>query len=301
MNRLMIEVENLKKTYAGQPQPALDGISFSVRENERVGIIGANGSGKTTLFRSIINLVHPESGFVKIIGSTDLENSKQYFGFVPEHQQGLENFTPGELLTLAGEMYGLKRDRIGEKSKQLLIWVALRDQKDNLVAGFSKGMMQRLQVALALIHDPPILLLDEPMSGLDPLGQKMLRGLLKDLDNRTLLYASHNLAEVEDICDRIIILHQGKMMSDRPVEMDTEAIITLEAGQSLDKVLTAFPEIKVRDQHRKNLTFVYEIQASASQFQDFLAVCKEKNLPVLRFRSRSMLEDIYEKFVKSGG
>jgi ABC-2 type transport system ATP-binding protein len=300
MSQVVIEIKNLKKTYASQEHPALDNVSFNVSKNERIGVIGANGSGKTTLFRNILNLIRPDSGLIKIMENSDLEKAKINIGFVPEHQEGLENFTPAELLNYAGQMYGLASDQIQKRRNELLFWADLEEHQNELVSGFSKGMIQRLQLALAIIHQPAILLFDEPMSGLDPSGQKKIRTLLEDLDNFTLLYASHNLSEVESICQRVIILSRGTIVNDIIIEREEEQLFIIESEDNLDDVLKKYSTMEVIQKNKKKLLYVYECTSSYTIFFEFLAKCKEKQLHILRFRSTSLLEAMYDRYVKSG-
>jgi ABC-2 type transport system ATP-binding protein len=299
MSQVVLEINNLKKIYANQSHPALDDISLKIYRNEKVGVIGANGSGKTTLFRTILNLVRPFYGSIRILGDFDLEKAKKHLGFIPEHQEGLENFTPAELLKYAGKMSGMKKSLIESRKEELLSWTELSNQKNELISSFSKGMIQRLQLALGLIHQPAILLFDEPMSGLDPSGQKRLRELLSKLKNYTLLYASHNLSEIEEICDRIIILQQGKIKGDITVGNDDKVVFTIESEINMEDLFSQYQSIELRKTHLKNNNFFYELHTTYPQFQEFLMVCKEKEIPILRFRSKSILEDLYERYVKT--
>ena len=130
-----------------------------------------------------------------------VENNKNRIGFVSEYQEGLENFTPVEILKFSGEMAGMIPSKIAKRTDELLKWIALESHGEELISTFSKGMRQRLFLASALIHEPQILLLDEPMSGLDPESQNAFRVLLQNLEDFTILYASHQLSEIEDICN----------------------------------------------------------------------------------------------------
>ncbi len=297
-HQTLLTVIDLVKTYAGQEYPALNGISFRINASERVGIIGANGSGKTTLFRLVANLIRPDRGTVQVMGETNLEHAKQFIGFVPEHQTGLENFTPGELIEFAGKMHGLSKEVIQRRTAELLEWSGLKEHRDELTAGFSKGMVQRMQLALALVHNPKILLLDEPMSGLDPEGQKSLTTLLHSLKGYTLLYASHQLTEIEEFCERVIMLHQGKIVADILLREQDRDIFVIEADAGFEDILSDFPEVELR-QHRKSGDSVkFEILARQGVVQKLLAICHQKNIAIRRMRSRSYLEDLYQKYVK---
>jgi len=295
----LLEILNVSKQYLGQQTLALDNIFIQIAENEKVGLIGANGSGKTTLFRLILNLIHCTNGHIKIGGDSDLEKAKKIVGYVSEYQEGLENFTPREILTFAGKMSGMSKTRISEKESELLHWAALLDHKDELISSFSKGMRQRLLLAAALIHEPQILLLDEPMSGLDPKSQKDFRLLLTGLDKYTLIYASHQLSELEDICDRIIFFHRGKLVRDINLSDYPDEIFTLDTVPDVLALIKKFPHIVIRNQARVKDKLRLEIITRPDQFQEFMANCQQNNFRIERLKSQSMLEDLYSQYVES--
>ncbi len=299
METPVLKVENLTKTYPRQKSPAIKDITFEIQANEKVGIIGENGSGKTTLFRLILNLINPDKGKIIILNDSNQESAKRYIGFVPEHQEGLENFTPNELLYLAGKMSKLDKKEIKKRADKLLSWIQLTGYKETMVASFSKGMFQRLQFALALIHEPQILILDEPMSGLDPEGQKNLRQLLQNLDNYTVLYASHILADVEELCNRIIFIHKGKIIKDFRLSEQNLDIFILETEPRALNILNKIPNITIRESIKSGNQIKIEILSNHSVFQEFLALCKQKNVEIYRLKSKSVLEDLYDKYKKN--
>ncbi|HFE64617.1 MAG TPA: ABC transporter ATP-binding protein [Caldithrix sp.] len=299
MNKTVLEINHLQKTYLKQEQPALKNLSFTVREDEHLGIIGANGSGKTTLFKLLLNLLRPDHGEIRIMGESDLEAARRHLGYVPEHQRGLENFTPAELLFLSARMCQLPPEAARKRRDELLEWAQLQKQRDELVAGFSKGMMQRLQLALALVRRPKILLLDEAMSGLDPAGQKKLRELLLTLQNTTLLYGSHNLSDVELFCRRAIILHQGEIRQDLIFDQMDEEIFTIVAEPAIQGVFEAFPSIRIRETWPDAERVKIELRVNQATLQEILAACREKAVRIWRINSRSVLEDLFEKYVKA--
>lgn len=298
MQNPVIEIKNLYKTYRHQESPALQDINFDVFEGEKVGLIGANGSGKTTLLRLILNLILPEKGTIRINGLSDLEKAKKSVGFVSEHQYGYENFTPLELLNLAGKMTNLSGENIKKRSEEILHLVQLEKQQGLLVSSFSKGMVQRLQLALALIHQPTVLLLDEPMSGLDPSGQNDLRDTLHQLENYTLLYASHNLSEIEEFCERVLIFHQGKILREINLTKKSLDLLTIESEPAILEIIKKYSEIELRRHWKGKGSFQVEIIIPQEFVQEFFSVCRDSDIPIKRFRSRSLLEDLYDTYVK---
>jgi ABC-2 type transport system ATP-binding protein len=291
----VISVSNVTKTYVQQSAPAIQDISFNIYPNEKVGLIGANGSGKTTLFRLLLNLLAPDSGSITIMGHSKLEKAKQYIGYVSEHQEGLENFTPLEVLNYAGKMSLLNPEKIRTRRADLLKWAGLEENQDHLISGFSKGMRQRLFLAAALIPEPQILLLDEPMSGLDPDSQNDFLSLLNSLKSYTILYASHQLPEVEEICNRIIILQQGKMMKDLDIRDQHQEIFQLEADPAITALLLQYPEIVVRSQNKQEDHLKIELLAEPARFQELLTESKQLGISIHRLKSKSILEDLYHQ------
>jgi ABC-type multidrug transport system ATPase subunit len=291
----VISVSRVSKTYAQQSAPAIQDISFDIYPNEKVGLIGANGSGKTTLFRLLLHLLPADSGSIMIMGQSTLEKAKQYIGYVSEHQEGLENFTPVEVLNYAGKMSLVNPEKIISRRMDLLKWAGLEGNKDHLISGFSKGMRQRLFLAAALIPEPQILLLDEPMSGLDPDSQNDFLSLLNSLKSYTILYASHQLSEVEEICNRIIILQQGKIVEDLDIRDQDQEIFQLEADPAIAALLSHFPEIVIRSQHKKEDRLKIELLAEPSRFQELLTESKQLGISIHRLKSKSILEDLYRQ------
>jgi len=298
MSKIILKIENLRKTYKHQSRPSLDKISFELNENEKVGIVGANGSGKTTLFKLILNLLIPDSGTIEFKNGKDRDNQRYSIGYVPEHQQGLENFTPTELLFYAGRMSRMTKEEIKRKTTELLSWTKLEKNKSELLGSFSKGMVQRLQLAIAMMNEPKLLLLDEPMSGLDPSGQENLRSLLKELKDYTLLYASHNLSDIDLLCNRVIFLQQGQLLQDIKLSEVKEEIFSIEADPAIEDILESIPKLKMRQRNLREGRLFLEFSSSLPGFQDLLDSCKKRKIEIYRFRSRSILEDLYEKYVK---
>ena len=198
----------------------LDCISFEVKEGEIFGYLGPNGAGKTTTMRIILGLLKPKSGnalvFGEDLGSND--NLRRRVGILLENDGLYEGLSAYENLDYYSQLYGIS-DR-GEKIKNLLDFVGLSDRKDDKVGTFSMGMKRKLGLARAIIHDPEVLFLDEPSSGLDPEAQRMVRDLILQLskEKRTIFLNSHDLDEVQKICSKIAILHGGTIKAYDKVE-----------------------------------------------------------------------------------
>jgi ABC-2 type transport system ATP-binding protein len=216
---MIIEVEKLVKDFKTdfwkKKKRALNGVSFSVEEGCIYGFLGPNGAGKTTTLKVLMGLIFPTSGSSKIFGRDTKEVSfKKDVGFLPENPYFYDYLKAKEFLKFYGELFGLTSRQIKERSNRLLEEVGLADEKDTQLRKFSKGMLQRIGLAQALINDPKLLILDEPMTGLDPIGRKQIRDLiLRTRDQgKTVFFSSHILSDVEMICDQVSIIVAGQIV-----------------------------------------------------------------------------------------
>ena len=213
-----IKIENLTKIYKLSGRKKVIGLlnfNLEVNEGEIFGLLGPNGSGKTTLFKTILGLISPTKGKVEILGkdAADVEVKKE-IGFLPENPYYYEYLTGTELLNFYGDIFNLPENVKKKRSDELLSTVGLAKAKHMALGNYSKGMLERIGFACALLNDPKLLILDEPTTGLDPIGGRESRDLLMKLksEGKTILLSSHFLSEAEKICDRIGILHQGELL-----------------------------------------------------------------------------------------
>ena len=215
----IIEVQNLKKsfrtTWRGPRCEALRGVSFAVREGTCFGILGRNGAGKTTTLKVLTGLLRPDAGEVALLGAPATDASaRRRLGYLPENPYFHEHLTPREGLALLGELAGLRRGQVEDRADDLLRRVGLADASQRRLRGFSKGMRQRFGLAAALIADPRLLLLDEPLSGLDPGGRRLLKQIVREERQRgkTVVLCSHVLTDVEELCDEVAVFHEGTVV-----------------------------------------------------------------------------------------
>lgn len=216
---LAIEATNLTKDYPvgfwrKRPKRVLDGLSIQVEEGEVFGLLGPNGAGKSTTLKILLRLVFPTSGTARILGKELHDTSAhERIGFLPENPYFYDNLTAGEFLNYAGELFSLPAPERRRRTEQLLEQVGLKDSRNVQVRKFSKGMVQRLGIAQALINHPDLVFLDEPMSGLDPLGRREVRDLILGLkeEGKTIFFSTHILSDAETLCDRVAILNKGLM------------------------------------------------------------------------------------------
>jgi ABC-2 type transport system ATP-binding protein len=206
-----------------------------VEAGQVYGLLGPNGSGKSTTMKIVLGLVSPTSGQTQIFGrdSTDVE-SREDVGFLPENPYFYKYLTGEETLLFFGKLCGLRGRKLRDRARELLALVGLESAADRRLGGYSKGMLQRIGLAQALVQDPRLLVLDEPTAGVDPAGSREIRDLILSLKARgiTVLLCSHLLSQVQEICDRIGILHQGALVRegrlDELISIETQTELILE-------------------------------------------------------------------------
>ncbi len=209
-----IEVKNLTKTYG--PQKAVDGISFTVKTGEILGFLGPNGAGKTTTMKIITNYIDKDNGDVQIQGnSVATGNFKKNIGYLPEHNPLYEDMPVMDYLQYCAELQGVSKSQVPQRIGEMIKLCGLNAEKHKKIGELSKGYRQRVGLAQAMIHDPEILILDEPTTGLDPNQIVEIRELIKRIGrSKTVILSTHILPEVEATCDRILIINKGKIVAD---------------------------------------------------------------------------------------
>jgi len=213
----MIEVEDLRHAYGGKS--VLEGVSFQVGRGEVVGYLGPNGAGKSTTIRILMGMLVPSSGRVRVLGlepASSPREVKALVGYVPESGALYESLSPREYLAVVGRLRGLDGDVIEQRGARFLDSLGLDGQRDARMTGFSKGMKQKVVVAAALLHDPKVLFLDEPLNGLDSNTTVTVKEVIRGLSERgtTVFYSSHLMDVVERVSDRVIILDHGRVVAD---------------------------------------------------------------------------------------
>lgn len=221
---------------------ALKGLSLEIPAGHVYGLLGPNGSGKSTTLKILLGLVTPTSGTSEIFGvpSSDVR-SRVDVGFLPENPYFHKFLTGGETIAFHGRLCGLSGRVLGERVRELLDLVGLGEAGDRRVGGYSKGMLQRIGLAQAMVHDPRLLILDEPTAGVDPAGSRQIRDLILGLKARgkTILLTSHLLEQVQEVCDRVGILAKGEMVREGSLD-----ILTGVSGQTEYLIENAGPELR---------------------------------------------------------
>jgi ABC-2 type transport system ATP-binding protein len=240
MTKPAISIEKLTKEFTNPSVfrrgkiTAVNNLTLTVEPGHVYGLLGPNGSGKSTTMKIVLGLVAPTSGRTFIFGrdSRDVE-SREAVGFLPENPYFYKFLTGSETLDFFGRLCGLGGKMLRDRSRELLALVGLEDAADRRVGGYSKGMLQRIGLAQALVQEPRLLVLDEPTAGVDPAGSREIRDLILRLKARgiTVMLCSHLLSQVQEICDRIGIMHYGKLLREGPlnelitIENQTELVL----------------------------------------------------------------------------
>lgn len=211
----IIEIKDLVKKYGDLV--AVDNINLSIEEGEIYGLLGPNGAGKSTLISVISSLLHPTSGNVKMLGKDIKKNSieiKRHLGLVPQSIAVYKNFTAYENVKLFGQLYGLRGADLNEKVEEALRFVGLEDVKNKKAETYSGGMLRRLNIACAIVHDPKVIIMDEPTVGIDPQSRNHILSSVKKLNKKgtTVIYTTHYMEEAETICSKIAIIDKGKVI-----------------------------------------------------------------------------------------
>jgi ABC-2 type transport system ATP-binding protein len=256
MSNPIVSTTSLSKTFRDfwcrKKVTAVSDLDLSIQKGEIFGLLGPNGSGKSTTLKLLLGLLHPTHGSVSIFGSSPRKAAaRRRLGYLPEDSQLYQQLTAAETLHFYGGLFGLKGTVLHERTEQLLDMVGLTHAADRSVGEFSRGMTRRIGLAQALINDPDLLILDEPTAGLDPVGCRQTKDLLQALAKRgkTILLCSHLMADVEDVCSRIMLLHNGRSLAvgaiSELLQQPNQIRFSLEAPDKaqIDAVKTAIQDI----------------------------------------------------------
>ena len=213
-----IQITNLSKYYKKglkKKKLVIDGLNLKIKKGEVFGFLGPNGAGKSTVIKILLDFIRPNSGCALIKGKrVDEPAVREHIGYLPENPIFYDHLTAEEILRFGGKTANMEKGVLSARIDLLLTRLKLSHVKKEPVRTYSKGMAQRVGLALALIHDPEICIFDEPMSGLDPLGRRLVADLILDMrkEGKTIFFSSHILSDIENLCDRIGILHLGKLL-----------------------------------------------------------------------------------------
>ena len=207
---LAVEVSHIAKSFADKV--AVDNLSFSVAQGEMFGLIGPNGAGKTTTIRMMMDILKPDSGKVTILGEKLNEATKNRLGYLPEERGLYKKLKVLDSIVYLASLKGVDRHSAIEKANELLTQTGMLASKNKKIEALSRGMGQIIQFIVTIIHDPQLLVLDEPFAGLDPVNTELLKGMLADLKNqgKAVILSTHQMNQVEELCDRILMINNGQ-------------------------------------------------------------------------------------------
>lgn len=275
-----IQIENLEKWYSNllferEDAPALKGLSLEVREGETFGFLGPNGAGKTTTILLLLNLIRPTSGRALLFGEPVTDSRIHHrLGYLPESVNLHDYYTGHGLLEFYATLLNVPVERRGPRIAELLKLLRLEDAAYKSVSKYSKGMLQRLGFAQAMLHDPDLLILDEPTASLDPVGRKEFRDILVELKRRgkTIFISSHILSEVESVCDRVAILQKGELkrvgtLQELSSARSTRLVLKNVPGAVLEALASTSAEVAVS---RGEITVKCGDAATQSLIEDLL-------------------------------
>ena len=293
----MISLKRITKLY-GQLAAVRD-LDLEVEDGEIMGIIGHNGAGKTTILKMIVGLISPTSGTIEVMGRDVAKEStyvKQFIGYLPEESPLYENMEVADYLLFFSELYKVPKHKAKERIDLLLGSLKLPEQ-DKLTGELSKGMKRKVAIARALLHDPRILILDEPNAGLDPLTSFFIINYLKSLKDqgKTILLSAHNLFHVEYICDRVAILKNGQVV----ICDSMEAIRKTLGRREYEVVFKSDDKLDYEQYEQKEGNYIFRT-TNIGEVASILEDVSENNWALVNLAIReSALEDIYVKLMSS--
>ena len=205
-----IEVNHIFKTYGSRP--AVNDVSFDVNQGEIFGLIGPNGAGKTTTIRMMMDIIKPDSGDIKVLGEKLNDNSKNKIGYLPEERGLYKKMSVMDTIIYFASLKGVDSQLARQSGEELLKRADLLPHQNKRIEELSRGMSQIIQVIITVIHEPDLIILDEPFSGLDPVNTQLLKDLIRDLKNRgkTIIMSTHLMNDIEELCDRLLMINKGR-------------------------------------------------------------------------------------------
>jgi ABC-2 type transport system ATP-binding protein len=273
----ILTVENLKKYYA--TQKAVDDISFNIKQGSIFGLLGPNGAGKTTLLRMITGIIYPDSGHINFLNQKfDPQNDIYKIGYMPEERGLYKKMRIGEQALYLAQLKGLSRKESMERIKEWFIKFDMQSWWNKKVEDLSKGMGQKLQFVITVLHEPSLLILDEPFSGLDPVNTNLIKDEIYNLSKKgtTIIFSTHRMEQVEEICDDIILINKGTKILDGSVK-------------------------QIKQDCKENLFRIgFNVAPEETDTRDFQIIKKDANALVVRINEGSKPTDILNYFLKKG-
>ena len=303
---MSILVNKLTKVYG--IQKAVDAISFEIKENEIVGFLGPNGAGKSTTMKIATSYIAPTSGSVKINNINVVENPlevRKSIGYLPEHNPLYLDMYVHEYLHFSGKFYGLSKTELKTRTADVIEMCQLGVEQNKQIGQLSKGYRQRVGLAQALLHDPSVLILDEPTTGLDPNQIQEVRELIKSVSvGKTVLFSTHIMQEVEAMCDRAIVINKGEIVADGSIQElqknTAQQVIEVEFSSKVaDSLLQSFNEL-VKVKNIGGNSFQLTVSNLDDIRPDFMNFATEHSLNLIGIREvQCSMEDVFASLTRS--
>ncbi|MBS4190865.1 ABC transporter ATP-binding protein [Bacillus sp. FJAT-49705] len=299
----VVTVSGLRKSF--QNEDVIKGLEFDLTKGKCIALLGANGAGKTTTLQMLSGLLRPSAGSIAFDGVQKGEDFRKLIGYLPQHPVFYEWMSGREFLEYTGMLAGLSKKESKERAEELLEMVGISNAKNRRIGKYSGGMKQRLGIAQAIIHRPKLVMLDEPVSALDPFGRREVLELMERMKKETtILFSTHILNDAEEVCDDILFLHKGeivesgsmKELRDKYQQSKIDLVFRGESDQYIEK-LSSLVEIQSISVHENKISFfVHNIDDAKHAF---LREITDRNWPLLKFEiSKTSLEDVFMKVVE---
>lgn len=303
-----IEVVDLTKYYGSFL--AVNGVSFEVKKGEIFGFLGPNGAGKTTTVRTITGVLRPSSGEIRVLGYDMLDErekikARERMGIVPEMANPYVDLTAMQNLRLMGELYGMEKREIEKRSIELLKLFGLYEKRNVKVRAFSKGMRQRLILAMAMISDPELLILDEPTSGLDVISARLIKDVIREekRNGKTIFMTTHNMVDANELCERIGIIRRGRLIAiDTPEKLKqlVRGSVSVEVSFEPMKLESSSLSSAIRVELTGDKARIFTNDPDAT-IRELVHYAESNNLRIVSLRTLSpSLEDVFIKLVGDG-
>ncbi|AXY09135.1 MULTISPECIES: ABC transporter ATP-binding protein [Bacillus] len=298
---MKLEIKNVTKSFKGKI--AVNNFSMELQAGECVGLIGPNGAGKSTLIKVISDIIHPTAGEV-LLNGIKISKMKSEIGYLPQYPNFFHWMTARETLTFMGQLSGLKKEELSKSIPKILEKVGLRGEENAKVSTFSGGMKQRLGIAQALLHKPSLIVMDEPVSALDPIGRREVLNLIEEIKkDTTILLSTHILGDAEEICERFVIIKDGVKIEDTTItellhrNSENKLIIEITTkDQKWIEVVKKLPYVK--DVEVVGLKIKVKVESIEINKNMLLQNALEHKVNIVKFEmSNDTLEEIFLKLV----
>ncbi|EMN7727719.1 ABC transporter ATP-binding protein [Bacillus cereus] len=298
---MKLEIKNVIKSFKGKI--AVNNFSMELQAGECVGLIGPNGAGKSTLIKVISDIIHPTAGEV-LLNGIKISKMKSEIGYLPQYPNFFHWMTARETLTFMGQLSGVKKEELSKSIPKMLEKVGLKEEENAKVSTFSGGMKQRLGIAQALLHKPSLIVMDEPVSALDPIGRREVLNLIKEIKkDTTILLSTHILSDAEEICERFVIIKDGTKIEDTTItellhrNSENKLMIEITAkDQKWIEIVKKLPYVK--DVEVVGLKIKVKVESIEINKNMLLQNALEQKVNIVKFEmSNDTLEEIFLNLV----